>query len=248
MTGLNIDPKPEPEDRRSDEQKAIDAERLRKIHGEDLPGHESYGLIQISRCQGTADLYGSPIRAHSFITLSIHEASERFNLGTEWKHEGKLIAEVWMTELQFAEAITHMNSSPGTPVTLAYARDGDSLKKYERPPRQTSAAARTRDEFNAEVKERMATMKSVKRRIDKLMEEGKVPKGRAAEITGEIDRLLSLFTDSAPFFMERFEENAMKVVATAKVEISAHADNVARLTGVKALQSGDVALLGDSTT
>lgn len=241
---MNINPKPEPEDRRSDEQKAADAERTRKVLGEDLPRHESYGLIQISRVQGTTDLYGTPIRSHSFISLSIHEATERFNLGTEWKHEGGIIAEVWMTELQFAEAITNMNRSPGTPVTLKYTRQGDGLKKHENPPRQESAASRTREEFRKEVEERMATMKSVKRRIDKLMEEGNLAKTRRGEISGEIERLLSLFTSSAPFFMERFEENADAVVATAKAQITAHADLVLRETGIKALQRGDVALLG----
>jgi hypothetical protein len=38
--------------------------------------------------------------------------------------------------------------------------------------------------------------------------------------------------------MERFEENAEKVVATAKAEITAHAELEARRVGISALQQG----------
>jgi hypothetical protein len=148
-----------------------------------------------------------------------------------------------MSEVQFAEMITTPNIGSGVPCTLRYARNGTGLHQYEEPPRQETEASRTRDEFTAVVEERMATMKSVKRRIDKLMEEGSLAKAPRMEIGQEIDQLLQLFTSSAPFFMERFEENAEKVVATAKAEITAHVEMVARHVGIDTLKGVEMPLL-----
>lgn len=213
------------------------------LRHKDVPDHESYGLVQLSRCEGQVDLFGSPIRAHSFIALKISKGHLYHGLGSDRETDDHLITEVYMSEMQFAEAITTMNRGVGTPCTLRYVIEGDRLKELEFPPRQTSEASRTREEFRKEVEERMATMKSVKRRIDTLMAEGSLAKSRRMEIGSEIDQLMNLFTDSAPFFMERFEENAEKVVATAKAEITAHADLTARNTGIAAIKAGDVPLL-----
>jgi len=184
------------------------------------------------------NLHGSPIVPQHFMILEITEAQSYHGLGDTRYHPGQIIAEIAMSEMQFAELITTPNSGVGTPCTLRYAREGATVKQYEEPPPQESEASRTRDEFRRRVEERMATMKSVKRRIDKLMEEGSLAKKRREEIGGEIDMLLKLFTDSAPFFMERFEENAEKVVATAKAEITAHAELEAKRVGIAALKQG----------
>lgn len=212
----------------------------------DLPRHESYGLVRIARIQGSKNLFGSPIRPLNFIRLTITEGSQHQGLGSVREMDGPIIAEIDMSEMQFAELITTPNSGVGTPCTLAYAREGDRLKQYEEPPQQTSEAQLTREEFRRNVEERMATMKAVKRRIDTLMEEGSLAKSRRMEIGGEIDRLLQLFTSSAPFFMERFEENAERVVATAKAEITAHAELVLRNTGIQALGAGAVPMLNET--
>jgi hypothetical protein len=210
-----------------------------------LPHHESYGMVALSRVQGQMNLHGSPIRPGHFMMLRIHECSpsSHHNLGTDWRFEGACVAEIAMSEMQFAEMITTPNLGSGVPCTLRYARNGEGLHHYEEPPRQHTEASRTRDEFRSEVEERMATMKAVKRRIDTLMEEGSLAKARRMEIGGEIDRLLQLFTSSAPFFMERFEENAEKVVTTAKAEITAHAEMVARHVGIAALKEQEMPLL-----
>lgn len=211
----------------------------------DLPRHESYGLAHISRVQGSMNLFGSPIRPHHFIVLRISEGEAHHGLGSTGHMDGRLIAEVAMSEVQFAELITTMNCGVGTPCTLLHTWDGQELKKHESPPQQQSEAQLTREEFRRRVEDRMASMKSVRRQIEKLLSEAKLAQSRRAEITSTIDRLLGLFTDSAPFFMERFEENAEKVIAHAKAEITAHADLVARSTGVQSLQSSSVPLLSE---
>jgi len=123
----------------------------------------------------------------------------------------------------------------------ALARTVDTLvgQVEAQPERGGHSAARWDDDEARDARRRVfvATMKAVKRRIDTLMEEGSLAKSRRMEIGGEIDRLLQLFTSSAPFFMERFEENAEKVVATAKAWTD---DPVleARRVGISALQQG----------
>ena len=203
----------------------------------EVPRHESYGLVRLSRTNGRMNLFGSPIVPNHFMTLVIEEGRQYHGLGTDREMGGPTIVEIAMSEMQFAELITTPNSGCGTPCTLVYAREGETVKRFQQPPAQVSEASRTREEFRKRVSDRMADMEAAKDRIEKLMEEGSLSSKRRKEISSEIESLMCLFTSSAPFFMERFEENAAKVVATAKAEISAHADLVSRQTGVGLLKS-----------
>lgn len=206
-----------------------------------LPRHESYGILRIGRVQGSADLFGSPIRAHHFIQITITEGSQSHGLGRTWDHDGPLICEVAMSEVQFAEAITTLNCGIGVPCTLLEARDGERIKRYERCPPQTTEAKETREEFKRRVQTAMGDMEKVKA---ELMALGASLSGKKREqMEDRIDRFMRLFTDSAPFFMECFEENAAKVVATAKAEITAHAELTARNTGIAALKAGDIPMI-----
>lgn len=207
----------------------------------DIPRHESYGMLSLSRVQGSANLHGSPIKAQHFVTLTISEGSQRHGLGHTWNSDGPLIAEIALSAVQFAEAITTMNHGVGVPCTLRYARDGSKLKRYEDCPPQGSEAKRTREEFRQRVADAMADMTKVK---NELMDLAKgLSAKRQGEMEGKIDTFMRMFTDSAPFFMEQFEENASKVIAVAKAEITAHADLTARNTGIQVLKSGDVPML-----
>jgi hypothetical protein len=213
-------------------------------HGFDTQdAHESYGMIGISRVQGHHRLFGSPIEPQHAIWLRISEGSVRHGLGREWYHDGDLIAEVAMSEVQFAQMITTPNMGSGIPCTLLYHRDGKGLKKCETPPKQQSEASKTRDEYTQEVASKIGTLKSVRRQVEKLIDESGISGKRKEEIKSAIIGLTRLFEDSAPFLMKSFEENIEKVIAVAKVEISTHAEHVLRETGVQALKSGDVPLL-----
>lgn len=205
----------------------------------DSPGHEAYGICRLARISGVPgpNLFGTPLRPQHWVQLEIMEGSEYHGLGDTRYSSGKLIATVWMSEMQYAELITTMNAGTGTPCTLKYARAG-AFVEYPDPPRQDSDAQRTRDEFRRNVDERMSTLKAIRRRIGSLLDEGRVGATRRKEIDREIHSLFRLFEDTAPFLMERFEENAERVTAQAKADITAHADLLARNIGIAAIREG----------
>jgi len=218
------------------EQATLTRARRRRCDYEDLPRHESHGLIGISRVQGIANLHGSPIKSHGFIELHIHEGHRKAGLGGEHYHDGKIIACVRLSETQFAQMITTPNMGCGVPCTLTHYRDGDRLKQCEDPPAEESVSSITRRQFKEDVQDSMATMKATRRRIEKKLSEGKLSKKLQDELRSEIFELLRIFEDSAPFVMERFEENVQATVATAKTELASYVSLVAQKRGLEALR------------
>jgi hypothetical protein len=204
--------------------------------------HEAYGLIHFARVTGNVGpLYGTPIRAHGGVCMTLKESHKEFDhVGGERHVGGKVIAECMMSAVQFAEAITTMNMGEGVPVTLQYVRpSGYGLDECERPPEQESEAKQIRESFNEQVAEKRAAMKSMKRHISKILQQGKVSKARIESIEYEINQFFRLFDDTAPFMMGTFEESVEKTVANAKTEISAFASMIAEKTGIEALKQGD---------
>lgn len=203
----------------------------------ELPKHEANGIIRLARVQGRTDLFGCPVRVMGFMQLEISECELHHDrVSGDHYDEGKHIATIWMSATQFAEMITTPNVGVGVPCTLRHYRDGEKLKECEPPPRQESEAARTRHSFREEVEQRLDAMRAAREEVAKVTESLSARKREAVLET--IDRFMKLFTDSAPFMMERFEEHAEEVVGRAKGEISAFAEVVAQRTGIEALKAG----------
>lgn len=210
--------------------------RRRRCDYETIERHESHGLIGISRIQGTANLHGSPITSHGFIELRIHEGHRNAGLGGEHYHDGKIIAYVRMSETQFAQMITTPNQGSGVPCTLTRYRDGEKLKLCEEPPQEESVSSITRRQFTEDITDATANINVVRDRIEKKLRDSKISNKLRAELQSEMFELLRLFQDSAPFVMERFEENVQETVATAKTEVASYVSLVAQQHGLKALR------------
>ena len=219
------------------EEATLSRTRRRTYDYEDLPRHESHGLIGISRIQGIANLHGSPIKSHGFIEIRIHEGRRSVGLGTEHNHDGRIVTYLRMSETQFAQMITTPNTGRGVPCTLTH-RHTEGFKKMDPPPAEESLSSVTRRQFVEDVRDSMATMKAVRQRIDKKLSEGKISKKLQEELRSEIFDMLRLFEDSAPFVMERFEENVQDTVAAAKTEVASYVALVAQEKGLEALKGG----------
>lgn len=95
--------------------------------------HESFGTIQFSRCQGTTrTLFGSSIKHHNTITCKISNCELERKLNTDWFHPTSTILEFEMSNTQFADMLTNMNSN-SVPITFKLKPVGE-LKKCEDPP------------------------------------------------------------------------------------------------------------------
>ena len=205
--------------------------------------HESYGIISLARIHGGGgcDLFMSPVRPPGAMMITISTARRHHDsICGDLVMDDKILLELEMSETQFATAITTLNSGPGTPCTLKLrAEPGSKLMECEPPPPQMSEARGFREKFLRDIGAKRASLRAVRRRIGTLLERPKPPnKAERDEVLHEIDQLIRLFEDSAPFVMERFEESTAATVAAAKGELAAFADNLVRSTGLAALKAG----------
>ena len=95
--------------------------------------HESYGTIQFFKGQcSTRTLFGSSIKHNDIILCRISNAELQRYLNKDWIHPISTVLEFEMSQTQFAEMLTNMNSS-GAPITFKLKPVGE-LKKCENPP------------------------------------------------------------------------------------------------------------------
>jgi hypothetical protein len=212
-------------------------EERRQAGGEELPPHESHGLIGISRCSGRVPLFGSPVAPYNFIELRIHEGIRYHGLGHDRFHDGKMVCTLRMSETQFAQMITTPNQGVGVPCTLKY-RHTEGFKKLDDPPTEESEAGITRRQFKEDVADTLATMDDARARVKESLDNAKISGKLRESLMGEIFEVFRVFDDYAPYAMKAFEENVQTAVATAKTEVVAFVGNVARETGLAALRDG----------
>ena len=85
--------------------------------------HPSYGVISFSRTYGgEKNLFGSSIKHQNTIRMKVSHAKLERRLNEDHVYEKDKIIEVEMSEAQFAQAITSLNSAAGVPVTLLYTQ------------------------------------------------------------------------------------------------------------------------------
>jgi len=193
--------------------------------------HESYGALEISRCQRPSTaLFGSSILHENTVRLRITEAELKRDLHTDRVYPSHLRKETYvdveMSYTQFAEAITSLNIGGGIPVTVRYA-NGRTME----PCPYTSKDEQFRAEFSDDLKELAATVNGAVKRAEALFD-SKKPLNRA-----EKDELLSMLKSlsvavysNIPFVRDSFAEQMDKTVLEAKGNIEGFIQN--RMTAI----------------
>jgi hypothetical protein len=190
--------------------------------------HESYGVIEIGRCQssGNVSLFGSSILHHNHIRVSVKTATFDRGLNRDWIHSGKLIVDFIMSPTQFADAITSLNVGDGTPITLQYVT-GDS-----KPCRESSPYESKTHTFNKEFDEQC---KELSKRFDdtlKLAEETHAQK----RLINEIQMLKQEIRSNFPFINKSFTEQMEHTVKEAKGEVEAFVTHAVQSYGLDAIR------------
>jgi uncharacterized protein YicC (UPF0701 family) len=196
--------------------------------------HPAYAQVSISHVQGRAFLYGSDFEHQNYVTLKIKGSEFRRDLSRDWHFEREYIAEIAMSEAQFATMISAPNRT-GVPCTLLMKggeaipgvphRDSKKLydKEIERKLRKTvEALEKQRDEIKAGV--------------------GKLPKKVQEQILEPIETAIREIASNAPFIMKSFDEHMEASVEKAKVEVNAYATNTIMRAGLASL-AGEAPIL-----
>lgn len=181
--------------------------------------HESYGLLAISRTQGTPrSLFGSSIKHGDTIVLSISEAEVKRQYQKNWYHSKKELIEVEMSASQFAEAITTLNCGVGTPVTLKMVAG----KTIAEPP-DVDFKEIVKAELKSEMGELAERINELSKDAKEILErKGKpITASEKEKLLKDIMHLSQEVRSNIPFAHECFQEAVDQTVVEAKAEVDA---------------------------
>jgi len=193
--------------------------------------HESYGMIQISRVSGSKrNLFGSSICHSNTIALRIHKASVKRNLSSYWYHPKDTIVEIELSNTQFIDAMTNMNTS-GTPATIRYIQG----ERTEDCPHEN-----VKKVFEEELSNDIESVLSNTRKMMKLVETklkapGTMKKSDRLELAGILYKVEQDIRDNIHFVYRQFNKQMDKSITEAKGEIESFFTSTIHSLGSKEL-------------
>lgn len=185
--------------------------------------HESFGLIQFSRCQGTKrTLFGSSIKHNNIISCTICNGEIERKLNTDWFHTAGTVMEFEMSYTQFADMLTNMNSSP-VPITFKLKPTG-TLKKCENPPYEPIIQKHA-NEFEEHLENINNKTKNLIKMLNATLENSKVKKSDKEKLTSLAENILTEIQANSKYQLSSFNEQMNKTVTECKNELEAMIQN-----------------------
>jgi hypothetical protein len=218
-------------------------ERQRETRCEDREGveHPSYATATLTRASGGhGRLFMSPFRHDHRVVIEIRRATKYRGLSNDRAHgHGPLIAEVAMSEAQFARFITSTAIGEGTPCTLAHV-GGQEMP--EPPPEMET------EKFHADAEKTLARagedIAEVTEKVRALLDKPTVTKADRKEILGLLFHISRAFTDSLPFTIKQFDERMEHIVSAGKHEIESFLNQTIARVGLEGVKAAPIQLLG----
>jgi hypothetical protein len=185
--------------------------------------HPSYGQITISRFQGGyPNFYGSKIRHNGGITLKITRSVKHRSEYSETYYATNTLAEIVMTDAQFATLITSLNIGEGVPCTLRNIRG-----EYMPLCPEKSLEQEITSDLNSRLAKIAENFKAGCERIEEILsKKGAINKKERNEIASVYNRLMQELTSNLPFLHECMTESIQKSMHQAKVDIEAYYQRV----------------------
>ena len=195
--------------------------------------HESYGLVGVSRRTGDpGNLFGSSIRHHNYVALTIKRAEDNRDLHRNWYYGHESLIQIEMSNTQFAEMITSMNMGDGVPCTIRYVEN----KRMEDPP-GISQRQIFEDEFRADMQKVGSKIASAVEKAYALLDtKGSIKKADKQEIVSLLNSISQDINANMPFVQTQFNEAMNKTVLSAKGEVEAFVTNKVTSLGIEALK------------
>jgi len=190
--------------------------------------HESFGIISISKYQGTSEFFNSDIVHNGGVFITISTANKEHGLSHDWVHEDKQLIKVRLSHSQFVDAITSGMNTEGVPCTLERF-NGNVLE-------QISHAGKKEEEFKNDMRE---TQQDFAKRIDEIIEllmEGNVGKKKQKELEHELKVLRSHILSNTEYVMKCFNESVERTVSEAKSTVSNYIDSKVTKLGIEKMK------------
>lgn len=215
--------------------RAIDVHHPNDGHTDEVRRHPAFAQISVARGQtnGRA-LYGSDFRHRNIMTVRICESEEMRGLSHDYHHEGRVVAEVAMSEAQWATFISSPNMGGGVPCTLR-ARDTDYL--VPELPDPADQVAQFKGEVSQTVRDGIDHLLNLRGLVEKMG----LSKKATAQIVGLLDRSVQELEANLPYVAKTFGEHVEKTIERAKIEINAYAVTTLHRAGIGAIAGGSAA-------
>jgi hypothetical protein len=204
--------------------------------------HESFGLLQISRqtCSPAINLFGSSIAHSNLISLRICRGEKHRDLSHDWYFDSETLVEVIMSNTQFAEAITSLNTGCGVPVTLHRVHGKDvapcpEVHKRKEIEREFAARCKTIADRTQEAADEATKI---------LSGSGTLKKEDRKKLSDLIFLIQQEMKHNLPFVNKSFDEQIDKTITEAKGECEAFFTNAVHKLGIEALHGKSPALVG----
>lgn len=188
--------------------------------------HPAFGMIGVSRVSGSATLFGSAIEHAGYLLIRIQTA---FEIDSGYSHKrpfaDKVVAEVCVSEAQWARFVSTPNVGEGVPCTIRYMRSGDMVA----PPEieNDSDHVRRADDIQARAKEMVAQFQAAVDELDKLAKAGKATKADLQRVRALFLHPVDYAGSNAKFFADSMTKHMEGVVADVKSEVDAYVTRVA---------------------
>lgn len=210
--------------------------------GGDEYSHDAYGSISLTTVSGgNPVLFGSDLNHPHRIRIEVKRAVLNRNLSNDWIHGSQslqnTVVSFEMSHSQFAQFITSSGSGSGTPVTLRYApKPGTYIEEMPGIKKIESKA----DMMHREIKESslraMADIQDQVARLGEMIESGKVGMKDAKEIHRNLSIRVANLPSNMQFVVKQAEETLEAATASAKIEIEAYVDGLAKSLGIQSIQ------------
>lgn len=191
--------------------------------------HKSYGLIQLSRCSGYQELFGTDIPLENYMSITISEAELNRHDDVDKFYPTQNIIRIAISPIQFAEFLTNINNERGVPCTIQRLQG----EKIEFQPYQNRFEA-SQEMFKTSLDDNLSK-RYINDSID-IIEKSNLPQKTKVTLISNLKNSIGRLQDEANFLTEQFQENSKKIVVSAKAEISAHKEMVINTLGNLKLQ------------
>lgn len=193
----------------------------------DAECHPAWATIHAHRGTSTpgVNLFDSDILHQHTVRITIHEANRRRDLHHDWIHGSKVIAEVELSEAQWASFVSAMNSGSGVPCTLRYNRDGSlqDVPDFPHQPRLAETMAETHaaaENAFDDIKQAFAVLEAATTAKEKR------------EAMHTLKHTIGNATPNVDFAGKQLIEHAEDVVQKVKADVEAFVTTRARQLGL----------------
>lgn len=192
---------------------------------DEIETHPAYGIINASRVTGDVELHGTDFVHHEFMRVTIRSAESHRGLSHDYTFaRGPVIAEVYLSEAQWARFVSAPNIGDGVPCTLNCV-NGEVVPGI--------AHERTkRDQFSSEMRRGLEEADRIaESAMRKLNDVGLSKK----EMRGALIHIHNRLTSHGDFVAKSFDKYIDNTIDAAKIEVNAHIMGAITKAGLAAL-------------